>query len=111
MNQVHGVIRKSKRKRLRPIDFKNIENNHWEDAQGRKIDSQHLLISMLLPPAVKAFFEELESEVRVVWQALESLQRKATLGQSMGIDYFRQSESLDSKETSPRPDQQARGCS
>ena len=87
MNQVHGVIRKSKRKRLRPIDFKNIENNHWEDEQGRKIDSQHLLISMLLPPAVKAFFEELESEVSLVcgkrYSHTSAVQRWGTQGGSI----------------------------
>ena len=58
MKQVHGVVGKSKRKTLRPIQLKDIESNHWEDAWGQRIDSQHLLISMLLPPAVKAFFEE-----------------------------------------------------
>ena len=66
MEQVHGVVRKSKRKTLRPIQLRDIENNQWEDAEGQRIDSQHLLISMLLPPAVKAFFEELESEVKAL---------------------------------------------
>ncbi|MBC7370556.1 MAG: GNAT family N-acetyltransferase [Bdellovibrionaceae bacterium] len=39
-----------------------ILENKFENAQGR-IDTQHLLISTLLPPAVKMFIEELEKEV------------------------------------------------
>jgi len=45
------------------VSPKEIENNLFEGTDGRIIDSQHELISMLLPPAVKAFMAELEREV------------------------------------------------
>ena len=63
MNQVHIVGKKGKKKVLKPVTAQQIQNNQWEGIDGAPIDSQHLLISMLLPPAVKAFFGELESEV------------------------------------------------
>ena len=37
--------------------------NKFEDFQMSPLDTQHLLISALLPPAVKAFMQELEREV------------------------------------------------
>lgn len=37
--------------------------NKFEDFQMSPLDTQHLLISSLLPPAVKAFMQELEREV------------------------------------------------
>lgn len=63
MNDVYLVEKKGKQKKLRAIGRKEISENHWEGPSGQKIDSQYELISMLLPPAVKAFFSELEGEV------------------------------------------------
>ena len=63
MSELHVVKTKGKRKILKPISHEEIKNNLIEGVDGQVIDSQHTLISMLLPPAVKAFFDDLESEV------------------------------------------------
>lgn len=56
------VAGKSKRKPLKHARKSDILENKFENADG-PIDTQHLLISTLLPPAVKMFIEELEKEV------------------------------------------------
>jgi putative transposase len=66
MSELHVVKGRGKRKILKPVSAKQIENNLIEGKDGIALDSQHLLISMLLPPAVKAFFGELESEVEAL---------------------------------------------
>jgi len=63
MSQIHIVKQKGKRKALRPITHEQIQKAAVEGKDGVMIDSQHTLISMMLPPAVKAFFEELEGEI------------------------------------------------
>ena len=63
MNRIHVVKGRGKRKILKPVSRADLENNLVEGVDGQVLDSQHLLISMLLPPAVKAFFNELEDEV------------------------------------------------
>ncbi len=52
------VVGKSKRKPLKHARRSEV----LENMQG-PIDTQHLLISTLLPPAVKMFIQELEKEV------------------------------------------------
>ncbi len=66
MSELHVVRTRGKRKILKPISRKEIEKNLIEGKNGEALDSQHLLISMLLPPAVKAFFTELEKEVETL---------------------------------------------
>lgn len=56
------VAGKSKRKPLKHALKTDILENRFENTQG-PINTQHLLISTLLPPAVKMFIEELEKEV------------------------------------------------
>ena len=63
MSELHVVYTRGKRKILKPISRKQIQDNLIEGLDGQILDSQHLLISMLLPPAVKAFFSDLENEV------------------------------------------------
>jgi len=62
MAKVLKVVGKSKRKPLKHARKKDILENTFENAQG-PIDTQHLLISTLLPPAIKMFIQELEKEV------------------------------------------------
>jgi transposase-like protein len=64
MSELHVVRTRRKRKILKPISAEQLENNLIEGQDGEFLDSQHLLISMLLPPAVKAFFAELDGEVQ-----------------------------------------------
>ena len=51
------------RKILKHAKRKEILENKFEDLDEKPIDTQHLLISTLLPCAVKAFIEECEREV------------------------------------------------
>jgi putative transposase len=66
MSELHVVSSRRKRKILNPISHEEIKQNLIEGKEGQVLDSQHLLISMMLPPAVKAFFEELEGEVETL---------------------------------------------
>jgi len=63
MSEIHVVRSRGKRKILKPVSRKQIQDNLIEGLDGEMINSQHMLISMLLPPAVKAFFLDLENEV------------------------------------------------
>ena len=49
-----------------PVKQQQAFLDQWQDFDGKAIDSKHLLISMLLPPAVKEFMRELDSEVRAL---------------------------------------------
>ena len=66
MSELHVVSSRRKRKILNPISHDQIKQNLIKDKEGQMLDYQHLLISMMLPPAVKAFFQELESEVEAL---------------------------------------------
>jgi hypothetical protein len=72
MSELHVVKARGKKKILKPISRKEIQNNIIEGKDGTVIDSQHLLISMLLPPAVQAFMAELEKEVNTLCGARHS---------------------------------------
>ncbi len=72
MSELHVVKSRGKRKILKPITPEEIQKNLFEGKDGVSIDSDHLLISMLLPPAVRAFYAELESEVEAICGARHS---------------------------------------
>ncbi len=57
------AVKKINRKPLKHAKKAEIMNNKFENLDG-PIETQHLLISTLLPPAVKAFIAECESEVK-----------------------------------------------
>jgi len=62
--ELHIARAKGKRKRaIRPVSAEALRKDAVEGEDGRMLDSKHLLISMLLPPAVRAFFAEIDSEV------------------------------------------------
>lgn len=63
MSELHVVRSRGKRKILKPVSHQQIQEPAIEAKDGGLIDSQHLLISMMLPPAVKAFFAQLDQEV------------------------------------------------
>ena len=62
MPKVLKAVRKINRKPLVHAKQADILNNKFEGVEG-PIDTQHMLISMLLPPAVKALIEEVGREV------------------------------------------------
>jgi putative transposase len=66
MSQLHPVRRQIKRKILRPVSHSDLIQNLVEGKDGAMLDSQHLLISLLIPPSVKAFYEELEGELKAL---------------------------------------------
>ncbi len=58
-------VRKINRKKLVHAKKSDIASNRFENLDG-PINTQHLLISTLLPPAVKMFIAEIESEVEKI---------------------------------------------
>ena len=62
MENLISLTKRNKKKPLVHAKIKDIEGDIFEGLEG-PIESNHLLISMLLPPAVKAFMRELEAEV------------------------------------------------
>lgn len=64
MEKVPTQIRRRKQRLPRKYAKRDeVLANKFEDFQMSPLDTQHLLISALLPPAVKAFMQELEREV------------------------------------------------
>lgn len=57
------VVGKGKKRKVQPITSKDVDQNNWKSTTGESIDSQQLLINMLLPGSVKWFLSELENEV------------------------------------------------
>jgi len=66
MSRLHVGGTKSKRKALKRVTHEAVAHDHWESPDGERIDSQFELISMMLPPAVKAFYAELTAEVEAL---------------------------------------------
>ena len=54
---------RKQREPLKHAKRKDVLENKFEGFDDKAIDTQHMLISALLPPAVKAFMEECEREV------------------------------------------------
>jgi putative transposase len=64
MSELHSVKKGRKpRKKIVPVVRREALADVWYNEAGERIDSKHLLISMLLPPAVKAYLSEVEAEV------------------------------------------------
>jgi putative transposase len=63
MKKLRVVKGKSNRKSLVRIDRDQAENGEFCWPDGSPIDSEHMLISLLLPAAVKEFYRKLEAEV------------------------------------------------
>jgi hypothetical protein len=66
MSELHSIRPRRKRKILKPITQEQVQQNIVEGKDGQILNLQHLLISMMLPASVKAFFDELESEVEAL---------------------------------------------
>jgi putative transposase len=78
MSELHVVRSRGKRKILKPISHEQIQQNLIEGKDGQMLDSKHLLISMMVPPSVKAFFEELEGEVAAICGARHSREAQSS---------------------------------
>lgn len=78
MSELHVVRPRGKRKILKPISHEKIKQGLVEGKDGQMLDSRHLLISMMVPLSVKAFFDELESEVEAICGARHSRAAQAS---------------------------------
>jgi transposase-like protein len=65
MNKLLKAVRKIKRKSLTHARAGDILSDKFQSLDG-PIDTQHMLISMMLPSAVKAFIREVEQEVDLI---------------------------------------------
>ena len=65
MNKVLKSVRKINRQSLTHAKSKEILADQFQGLDG-PIDTQHLLISMMLPSAIKEFIRELEREVDTI---------------------------------------------
>lgn len=63
MAKLRAVRGKINRRKAAPVKQDDAKVDRWIGFDGQVIESQHLMISMLLPPAVKEFLRELEKEV------------------------------------------------
>ena len=72
MRNVVSLKNRNKKKPLVHAKIADVRNDIFEGLSG-PIESKHLLISMLLPPAVKAFLKELESEVERICGSMSKL--------------------------------------
>lgn len=63
MRKLRSVGKKSNRKLSIRIDRQQAEGEQYRWADGKPIDSQEMLLSLLLPANVKEFYRKLESEV------------------------------------------------
>jgi transposase-like protein len=60
------VGQKNKKKKLSHLKIQNVQNNEFHLPSGERIDTEHMLLSYFLPPAVKAFYEQLNKEVKIL---------------------------------------------
>ena len=60
------VQKKNKRKKLKPIRIKEVASNEFTLPDGSRIDTEHELLSFLLPENVKAFYRELSLSVEAL---------------------------------------------
>lgn len=63
--KLSSVLKSAKAKAI-PITIREAKEDKFTWPDGTPIDTQHMLISMMLPPAVKAFYEELERDVELL---------------------------------------------
>ena len=66
MKKLRVVQGKSNRKTLVRITRQQAENGDFHLSDGSRINSEHMLISLLLPAAVREFYRNLEAEVSTV---------------------------------------------
>lgn len=60
-----SLLKKAKRKAI-PITMADAMSDRFVGSDGKPIDTQYELIQMMLPPSMKAFFNEYEQQLRAV---------------------------------------------
>jgi transposase-like protein len=64
MKTLRIVGGKGNRKKLEHLSQRLVQDNLWYGPDGRRIDSQFELISLMLPSAIKAFYNDLNKEFK-----------------------------------------------
>jgi putative transposase len=64
MTKLKALAGKVNRRKSPPVLQEDVALGQWRDYDGNLVDSQQLLISLLIPPAVKAFLGALDDEVK-----------------------------------------------
>src|SRR5271156_475074 len=65
MKKLLKPVRKINRKSLKYAKISDVLADQFQGLEG-PIDTRHLLISMMLPPAVKMFIQDMEAEVEAL---------------------------------------------
>lgn len=63
MNNVKTLLPKGKRKKLKRVTVEQADADQWHMPDGSLVDSEHMILSLLLPTNVKEFYRRLEAEV------------------------------------------------
>lgn len=66
MRKLHAVRARSNKKLKVRINNRQAQGNEFQWPDGSPIDSEHMLISLLLPTAVKEFFRRINEEVEQI---------------------------------------------
>lgn len=64
MTKLKVYAGKVNRRKTVPIHQDEANLDQWQDFEGNPIDTQHMMISLLLPPAVKEFLRKVDEEVK-----------------------------------------------
>jgi putative transposase len=66
MNTVKTLSPKGKRKKLTRVSVEKASADQWYMPDGRLVNSEHMILSLLLPTNVKEFYRRLEQEVEAL---------------------------------------------
>ena len=66
MKTLRIVGKKGNRKKLEHLSQKLVQDDQWYGPDGEAIDSRFELISLMLPPAIKAFYSDMGRELKEI---------------------------------------------
>ena len=66
MRNLRIIGGKGNRKKLEHLSRQLVQDDKWYWPDGREIDSRHELISLMLPDAIKAFYKDMETELKTL---------------------------------------------
>jgi putative transposase len=64
MAKVRIIGGKGNRKKLEHLSRKLVQDDRWYWPDGQEIDTRHELISLMLPAAIRAFYADMETELK-----------------------------------------------
>jgi transposase-like protein len=63
MKSLHVYAGKINKRKVPSVKKSAIKQDEWQDFEGNKVDSEHMILSLLIPSAVKEFMRKLDEEV------------------------------------------------